>query len=327
MAQIREIRRRISSVTSTKKITRAMELIATTRIAKAQARVQASLPYAREITRALSALAASSSLDHPLLVERENPKRAAVLVLTSDRGLAGGYTSNAIKRAEELAALLRNEGKEAQFYVIGRKGIGYFSFRGRAVVDTWSGFSEQPTASDARDVAATLIRAFTAGLDDHDGPDDGDGAAAEGGADGVLGVDEIHLVHTRFVSMLSQEPVANRIAPLVVEEVEIDSDEDTQRGGDDELTPSYEFEPEAESLLDAMLPTYMTSRIFAALLESAASESAARRRAMKAATDNADELIRGLTRDVNQARQAQITQEISEIVGGADALASVGSDE
>jgi len=315
MAQIREIRRRISSVSSTKKITRAMELIATTRIAKAQQRVQAALPYAREITRALSSLAATASLDHPLLVERENPKRAAVLVVTSDRGLAGGYTANAVRAAEELSALLRSEGKEPLLYVIGRKGIGYYSFRQRTVAHTWSGFSEQPTYADARDVASTLIKAFLAGVDD-----EGD----DGGEDGVLGVDEIHLVHTRFVSMLVQEATANRIAPLVVEEVEHEEDETSKLS---ELQPSYEFEPDPDSLLDALLPTYVTTRIYAALLESAASESAARRRAMKAATDNADELIRGLTRDVNQARQAQITQEISEIVGGADALASVGSDE
>lgn len=315
MAQIREIRRRISTVSSTKKITRAMELIATTRIAKAQQRVQAALPYAREITRALSSLAATASLAHPLLVERENPKRAAILVVTSDRGLAGGYTANAVRAAEELSALLRNENKEPLLYVIGRKGIGYYSFRQRTVAETWSGFSEQPTYGDARDVATTLIKAFLAGVDD-----DGD----DGGEDGILGVDEIHLVHTRFVSMLVQEATANRIAPLVVEEVEYEEDETSKLS---ELQPSYEFEPDPDSLLDALLPTYVTSRIYAALLESAASESAARRRAMKAATDNADELIRGLTRDVNQARQAQITQEISEIVGGADALASVGSDE
>jgi len=313
VAQIREIRRRISSVTSTKKITRAMELIATTRIAKAQQRVQAALPYAREITRALSSLAASASLDHPLLVEREDPKRAAVLVVTSDRGLAGGYTSNAVRAAEELQALLRSEGKDPLLYVIGRKGIGYYSFRKRNVAHTWSGFSEQPSYDDARDVGNTLIKAFLAGVD----------GKGEGGAeDDSRGVDEIHLVHTRFVSMLAQEPTANRIAPLVVEEVE---EGDTSKIS--EQQPSYEFEPDPETLLNVLLPTYVTSRIYAALLESAASESAARRRAMKAATDNADELIRGLTRDVNQARQAQITQEISEIVGGADALASVGSDD
>lgn len=315
MAQIREIRRRISTVTSTKKITRAMELIATTRIMKAQQRVQAAQPYAREITRALSSLAATASLDHPLLTEREDPKRAAVVVVTSDRGLAGGYTSNAIRAAEELQSLLRSEGKEPLLYVIGRKGIGYYSFRKRPVVHTWSGFTEQPTAEAAREVASTLIQAFTAGVDD-EGDDPGD--------DDVLGVDEIHLVHTRFVSMLVQEPTANRIAPLVVEEVDEDEDES---GRSSDMQPSYEFEPDPDTLLDALLPTYVTSRIYAALLESAASESAARRRAMKAATDNADELIRGLTRDVNQARQAQITQEISEIVGGADALVSVGSED
>ena len=308
-AQLRVLRRRIRSVQSTKKITKAMELIAASRIAKAQARVSAAKPYAEEITRVLSALASSASVDHPMLTEREDPKRAGVLVVTSDRGLAGGYSVNALRTGEELMQLLRSEGKDPVLYVIGRKGLAYYRFRDRKLAGSWTGFSEQPRYEDAREVGLQMLKAFTAGRDDDEhGP----------GADDVLGVDELHIVYTQFESMITQAPVANRIVPLVVEE----SEEEAPDGP----LPQYEFEPEAETLLDALLPKYITTRLYAALLESAASESAARRRAMKAATDNADEIAKNLTRRANQARQAEITQEISEIVGGADALASAGSD-
>jgi F-type H+-transporting ATPase subunit gamma len=304
---LRVYRQQIRSIESTKKITKAMELIAASRIAKARARVEDSRPYADEITRALTALASNASVDHPLLVERSEPKRAAVLLVTSDRGLAGGYSANAIRRAEELQALLREEGKEPRLYVIGRKGVGYYRFRDRPIVADWTGFSEQPGYSDAREAGQTLIRAFQAGGDD----------TAEGsGDDQIEGVDEVHIVYTEFRSMVTQEPVAKRIAPMVVEE----SDEPPPEGA----LPQYEFEPEPEALLDAMLPKYITTRLYSALLESAASESAARQRAMKSASDNADELVENLTREANQARQSQITQEISEIVGGADALAASG---
>ena len=306
-AQLRIYRRQIKAVQSTKKITKAMELIAASRIAKARARVEDSRPYADEITRALTALASNASVDHPLLAERPEPKRAAVLLVTSDRGLAGGYSANAIRRAEELQALLREEGKEPRLYVIGRKGVGYYRFRDRPIVADWTGFSEQPGYSDAREAGQTLIRAFQAGGDD----------TAEGpGDDQIEGVDEVHIVYTEFRSMVTQEPVAKRIAPMVVEE----SDEPPPEGA----LPQYEFEPEPEALLDAMLPKYITTRLYSALLESAASESAARQRAMKSASDHADELVENLTREANQARQSQITQEISEIVGGADALAASG---
>jgi F-type H+-transporting ATPase subunit gamma len=306
---LRVLRRRIRAVTQTKQITKAMELVATSRIAKAQQRVQASLPYTNELTRALSALASNSTTDHPLLTQRDNPRRAAVLVITSDRGLAGAYSSSALRTANELESLLRSEGKEPVRYVIGRKGSAYYRFRNRPVAKEWTGFSEQPRFTDARDVGATLVEAFLAGADDDE---------AGGGADGVVGVDEIHIVYTEFKSMLTQNPVAKRIAPLVVEE----SEEEAPEG----YLPAYEFEPEPAQLLGAILPKYVNARIFAALLESAASESASRRRAMKSATDNADELIKTYTRQANQARQAGITQEISEIVGGADALASAGSE-
>ena len=308
-AQLRVYRRRIRSVQSTKKITKAMELVATSRIAKAQQRVEASLPYANEITRVLSALASSSNTDHPLLVERAEPKRAAVLVVTSDRGLAGAYSANAIRTAGELMALLREERKEPVLYVIGRKGVSYYRFRRRPMAAQWTGFSEQPRFADARAVGETLVRSFL-----HEAPD----GEAHPGEDGVVGVDEIHIVYTEFRSMLTQVPVAKRIAPLVVEE--------SEQAPPEGYLPAYEFEPEPEELLHALLPKYINARIYAALLESAASESASRRRAMKAATDNAEDLIKNLTREANQARQAEITQEISEIVGGANALAAAGSD-
>ena len=298
-AQLSVYRRRIKAMQSTKKITKAMELIAASRIAKAQADVNAARPYEREITRVLSALASQSTIDHPLVNEKPNPTRAAILVISSDRGLAGGYSSNAMKQAESLAGLLRSEGKEPLNYLIGRKAAGFYRFRGRPIEDSWTGFSEKPTYADAKIVADTLIDAFIK-------------PTAEGG------VDEIHIVFTEYVSALTQKPVAVRVLPLVVEE--------SNEPAPDGPLPLYEFEPEAEALLDALLPRYVETRVFAALLASAASESAARRRAMKAATDNAEDLIKSLTRAANAARQAEITQEISEIVGGASALASSGSE-
>src|SRR5215217_8389647 len=321
-ASLRALRRRIRSTQSTKKIFSAQELIAGARIVRAQARVEASKPYAREITRVLSALASSASLDHPLLTERENPRRAAVLVITSDRGFAGSYNVNVLRRTEELLSLLRQEGKEPVLYVVGRKGETYYSFRDRAMEETFTGFSEQPHYENAREVGTALIEVFTAGADDEEG-----GA----GADGILGVDELHIVYTEFRSLLAQVPVAKRMAPLEVEEVEeFDYErEDRESGaaGESGVPTSYEFEPSAEGLLDALLPKYITTRIYAAMLEAAASESASRRRAMKSASDNAEELAKNLSRQANQARQAEITQEISEIVGGADALVSANAGD
>jgi F-type H+-transporting ATPase subunit gamma len=321
-SSLRALRRRIRSTQSTKKIFSAQELIAGARIVRAQARVEASKPYAREITRVLSALASSASLDHALLTERQNPKRAAVLVITSDRGFAGSYNVNVLRRTEELLALLRQEGKEPVLYVVGRKGETYYSFRDREMAQTFTGFSEQPAYENAQEVGSALIDVFTAGEDDEDG-----GA----GADGILGVDELHIVFTEFRSLLSQVPVAKRMAPLEVEEVEeFDYEREDRESGtsnDSGVPTSYEFEPSAEGLLDALLPKYITTRIYAAMLEAAASESASRRRAMKSASDNAEELAKNLSRQANQARQAEITQEISEIVGGADALVSAGSGD
>jgi F-type H+-transporting ATPase subunit gamma len=301
-ATLRELRGRIRSAGSIKKITKAQEMIATSRIARAQARVEAARPYDREITNMLTELATASALDHPLLVERENRTRAAVLVVSSDRGLCGAYNANVFRRSEELFSLLREEGKEPILYTVGRKAQSYYSFRRWDVVEAWSGFSERPEYDQAQEIASTLVAAFLAGADD-----EGDNP----GADDVLGVDELHIVFTEFRTMLSQTAVARRIAPMVIEY----SEEDT------ELRTLFSFEPDAETLFDALLPRYVSTRIFRALLEAAASESAARRRAMKSASDNADDLIKDLTLMANRERQAQITQEISEIVGGANALA------
>jgi F-type H+-transporting ATPase subunit gamma len=318
-AQVRVLRQRIRSAKSMKKITKAMELVATSRIAKAQARVAASLPYAQAITGVLTALASNASVDHPLLTPRPTVRRAGVVVVTSDRGLAGGYSSNAIRTAEALIARLRADGKEPVLYVIGRKGTTYYRFRKRPIAASWTGFSEQPTFADAREVGQTVLDALNHNAEDAPGHDEAQGVDEVQGVDEAQGVDEMHIVYTRFKSLMTQEPLARFIAPMEVEERE-------RTEADPGLLPAYEFEPEAEALLDALLPKYVNTRIYAALLESAASESAARRRAMKSATDNADDMIQTYTRQMNSARQAGITQEISEIVGGANALASAGSD-
>jgi F-type H+-transporting ATPase subunit gamma len=305
---LREYRARIKSTESMKKITRAMELIAASRIIKAQQRAQAAAPYARELTRAVSAVATFSNVEHPLTTEPEDPKRAAVLIVTSDRGLAGAYSSSVLKEYERLAEKLRDEGKEIDAYICGRKGEGYFKFRNRPVVQSWTGFSDQPNYDIARDVGETLIAAFL--RDNDEEPDEDD--------KGGTGVDEVHVIYTRFKSMLTQEPTAVRLLPLEVVEGE-------ERPEEEDVLPLYEFEPSAAEVLDGLLPRYVQSRIFFAMLQAAASELAARQRAMKSATDNADELIKKYTRVANQARQAGITQEISEIVGGVNALADANA--
>ncbi len=297
-ATLRELRGRIKSAGSIKKITKAQELIATSRIGKAQARLQSARPYAFQITSMLTTLSAEAALDHPLLVERENPTRAGVLVVSSDRGLCGAYNSSIFRRSEELFSLLREEGKDPVLYTVGRKALNYFSFRHWDIKESWTGFSEQPQVENATEIAETLVDAFMAGTGD-DENDEGQG------------VDELHIVFSEFKSMMSQSAVAHRIAPLVVEYVEEDTGPHTL----------YSFEPDATTLFEALLPRYLTTRVYAALLESAASELASRQRAMKSATDNADDLIKDLTLQANRERQAQITQEISEIVGGANALA------
>ncbi|GIL36190.1 F0F1 ATP synthase subunit gamma [Phycicoccus jejuensis] len=294
-AQIREYRQRIRAVSSTKKITRAMELMAAARVVKAQEAVRESSPYARALTRAVSAVATFSTEDHPLTSEKTDVRRAAVVIMTSDRGLAGAYSSSVIKESERLVARLRDEGKEVVPYLLGRKAIGFYKFRHREIAAEWSGFSEKPSFEIAREVGERLVADFTTATD-------------EGG------IDEVHVVFSRFVSMVTQEPDVIRLLPLEVVEGE-------EKPSADELLPLYDFEPGAAQVLDALLPKYVNARLFNCMLQAAASELAARQRAMKSATDNAEELIKKYTRLANQARQAEITQEISEIVGGASALA------
>ncbi|MFC5678082.1 F0F1 ATP synthase subunit gamma [Aeromicrobium endophyticum] len=301
-ASVRELRAKIRSTQATKKITRAMELIAASRIIKAQQRAAAAAPYARELTRAVSAVATFSNVDHPLTTEKENPTKAAVLVITSDRGLAGAYSSAVLKEAERLVEKLQGEGKDVDLYLSGRKAEAYYRFRGREFVESWTGFSDQPQYSDAREIGNTLVRTFA--LDESD----------EEALDPALASDELHVVFTRFKSMLTQEPDVIRLLPLEVVE-------GTEAPSADDVLPLYEFEPSAHDVLDALLPKYVHSRIYYCLLQASASELAARQKAMKSATDNAQDLIEKYTRTANQARQAGITQEISEIVGGANALA------
>jgi F-type H+-transporting ATPase subunit gamma len=298
-AQLRVYRSRIKAVQGTKKITRAFELIAASRMVKAQQRTAASAPYARAITRAVSAVATYSNEDHPLTTEKREVTRAAMLLVTSDRGLAGAYSSNVIKEGERLAELLRGEGKEVVPFIAGRKGSSYYRFRRRSVEAEWVGFSDAPQFENAKEIADALIDAFLRPTE-------------EGG------VDEIHIVSTRFVNMVTQTPEVVRLLPLEV----VEGDEPP---APDDVLPLYEFEPSAAAVLDALLPRYVESRIFNALLQSAASELAARQRAMKSATDNAEELIKRYTRLANTARQSEITQEISEIVGGANALADASA--
>jgi len=295
-AQLRVYRQKIKSAQTTKKITRAMELISASRIQKAQQRVAASGPYSRAVTRAVSAVATFSNVDHILTTEPEKVERAAIVVFTSDRGLAGAFSSNALKETNELAALLRSQGKEVVFYLVGRKAAAFFSFRKRDAEQIWTGGTEKPEFETAQAIGEAVVAKFLQ-------------PASEGG------VDEIHIVYNRFVSVVTQVPEVVRLLPLeVVEGVE--------EPGDNDVLPLYEFEPEAGDVLDALLPVYIESRIFNAMLQSAASEHAARQKAMKSASDNADKLIKDYTRLANNARQSEITQQISEIVGGADALSS-----
>ena len=294
-AQLRIYRRRMRSVKATKKITRAMELISASRIVKAQQRVQASSPYSTELTNAVRAVALSSNTSHPLTSAAEHPKRAAVLIITADRGMAGAYSNAAIKEGDLLIAKLKARGLEVDAFLVGRKAVNFYRFRDRAIKGSWTGFSDNPSFENAREVSAALITTF---LSDSGTPE---------------GVDELHIIFTRFKSMILQEPVADVLLPL------------GSTGEAEAAGSTYEFESSAESVLNALLPRYVEARVFNAMLQSAASEHAARRRAMKSATDNADELIKSLTRLANAARQAEITQEISEIVGGADALASASA--
>ncbi|HEX2363312.1 MAG TPA: F0F1 ATP synthase subunit gamma [Jiangellaceae bacterium] len=322
-AELRVLRRRIRSVESTKKITRAQELIAASRIIKAQQRAEAARPYTRALVSALEAAAATARLDNPLLEGIGAPQRSAVLVVTSDRGFAGAYSANVIRQSEALSGLLVEQGQQVVPYVVGQKGVTWFRFRGREVGGEYTGFTGTPSYTDARKIAEDVLAAINTPTD-------------EGG------VDEIHLVSTHFVNMVTQEVRARRLLPIVVEDVPetlhraeagavrtsegvSGGQSETPTAAADETLPLYEFEPSSDEVLDALLPQYAGNLIYTALLDAAASEWAARRRAMKSATDNATELQQEYTRLANQARQAEITQEISEIVGGADALATAAA--
>lgn len=292
-AQIRVYRQKIASTSSMRKIFKAMELIATSRITKARERVNASLPYANAITRAVSAVSSQHDIDHVLTTEPENPTRAAVLIMSSDRGLAGAYSANVLRKAEQLLTRLGEEGKDVDLYVVGRKAQTYLDFRGREYTRLWTGQTDAPAAERAAEIGEVLVDSFL----------------TETSAGGV---DEIHVVFTEFVSLVKQNPRVIRLLPLDVVETEAATAED--------VLPLYEYEPDAEEVLDALLPKYIESRIFNAMLQSAASELANRQRAMKSAGDNASSLIKEYTLLMNNARQAEITQELTELIAGADAL-------
>jgi F-type H+-transporting ATPase subunit gamma len=294
-AQLRVYKQKIASAQTTKKITKAMELIAASRIQKAMARVRASRPYSEAVTRAVSAVATYSNVDHPLTREPETIRRSAIVIFSSDRGLAGAFNSQIIRAGMELAELVRSEGREPVFYLVGRKAVGYFQFRRLAHAADWVGDTDSPAFHTAEEIGQAVVEAFL-----------------RGGANG--GVDEIHLVHNKFVSMMTQEPETVRLLPLEIV--------DATPPGSGQAYPLYEFEPDAADVLDGLLPIYIQSRIFNALLQSAAAKHAATQKAMKSASDNADKLITDYTRLRNNARQAEITQQIAEIVGGADALSS-----
>ncbi|MHA2788733.1 F0F1 ATP synthase subunit gamma [Corynebacterium sp. S7] len=324
MATLRELRDRIRSVNSTKKITKAQELIATSRITKAQQRVSAALPYANELQAVMERIASASSLDHPMLREREDGKVAAILVVTSDRGMAGGYNHNVLKKAGELEKLLENNGYEVVRYITGGKGVGHYQFRNQAIAGAWTDWSQDPTWEGTHNVRRHMIDGFL-------GSSKGEAKWRDGltGEEGVpvRGFDQVHVVYTKFISMLSQEPVVQQLLPIepVVESVELEQESLQEITGD--VHPEMDFEPDSETLLTNLLPTYVSRTLYSIFLEASASESAARRTAMKAATDNANDLVKGLSREANQARQGQITQEITEIIGGAGALSDDGESD
>jgi F-type H+-transporting ATPase subunit gamma len=301
-ASLRELRQRRKSVTATKKITRAMELIASSRIIKAQQVAARALPFTRELNRAVSAVANKSRLNHPLTRDVENPQRVAVLFITSDRGMNGAYSSNVIKTVAGVRQRLHEEGREIVRYVVGRKGVGFLKYRGLSMEAHWEGFSDAPTYDRAIEISDRLLEDFLKPTE-------------EGG------VDEIWAVYTRMESMLTQTPRVRRLLPLeVVEGVQESTDPEHPE-------PLYLFEPDPETVLDSLLPLYIRSRVWFYLLQSAASQLASQQRAMKSATDNAQQLIERLTREANAARQSEITQEISEIVGGASALADLTEND
>ncbi|MEM9201658.1 MAG: F0F1 ATP synthase subunit gamma [Actinomycetota bacterium] len=294
----RELRRRISSVQSTKKITRAMELIAATRVVKAMQRADAARPYSRQITSVIENLAAGGAeTSHPLLRQSDDVKKVGFIVMAGDRGLAGAYNTNPIRAAERQLQGHRSEGKDYVLFCVGKKSAAYFNFRNYRVDYDYQGFTDSPTYEDARRIAEDVADAFISGE-----------------------VDEVELIYTEFISMGTQRVSVRRFLPLEDTAVMAESG-----SGDAEATAQFEFEPSPDHVLEALLPRYVEARLFGALLDCAASEHANRQRAMKSATDNAEELITKLSREMNAARQAAITTEIMEIVGGAEALDEGGA--
>lgn len=324
MATLRELRDRIKSVNSTKKITKAQELIATSRITKAQRRVEAAQPYANEMQDVMERLVAATNLDHPMLRQRENAKVAAMLVVTSDRGMAGGYNHNVLKKAGELERMLRDAGYEVVRYVTGGKGVTHYDFRDQEIAGEWTGWSQDPTWEGTHDVRHHMVGGFEATSEGEVKWREGI-RAPEGQA--IRGFDQVHVVYTKFVSMLSQEATAHQLLPIepVFEDAEFEQEDLFTTSG--ETMPDMEFEPDAETLMESLLPAYVSRTLYSIFLEASAAESASRRTAMKNATDNATELANGLSREANQLRQAKITQEITEIIGGAGALSGSGESD
>ena len=303
-AQQRVFKQKIRSTSSLRKIFKAMELIAASRIQKAIARSQAASPYANALTRAVSAVASESNVDHVLTSEPESVGRAALLVVGPDRGFAGAYSANLLREAEELVRLLHSEGKDVALFTVGGKAENFYTFRDRKIEQAWTGISEAPTAEKAREIGEAMLQSFNAESSDN-------------------GVDEIYIVFTKFVSSVKHDPEYRRLLPLeVVDAEEVATGGSSEPANSGGAFPLYEFEPSAEAVLDSLLPRYIDSRILSALLSASASEQASRQAAMHTATENADDLIKTYTRLANSARQAEITQELTEIVGGADALAA-----
>lgn len=286
--EIRQLRRRIQSVRNTQQITKAMEQIAASRVIKAQRAVNEARPYAEQLTEVIKGLAASNEVaQHPLLAPHDTTERVAVVALSSDRGLAGAYNSNVLKLTERLLDREEGLGLETELFLVGRKGASYFNFRGRQETRLWTGVSDKPAIEDARAVGEAITGRYAAGE-----------------------FDRVWIVYTDFQSLVTQAPNAMQLLPVESGEFE----------GGEELSAEFMFEPDPGSILGLLIPRYVEAKIFNAMLESAASEHASRQRAMKSATDNADDVVTKLSRDMNQARQEQVTTEISEIVGGAEAL-------
>ena len=301
-AQQREYKRKIRSAGGMKKIFKAQEMIAASRIAKAHARVLATTPYAEALTRAIGAVAThSDEVDHPFLqADRHSSGRVGILLITADRGMAGAYSPNAIRAAEQLANYLRDQGKEPVMYVVGRKGDSYYRFRNRPPHRAWTPYREDELADLGREIAAAVTVDLM-----HEDP--------------AQHLDELYVVGTSFESRFLQKTKSVRLVPMGLT--------DAEEGEVAPQYPLYTFAPDSDTVMEALIPRYVEARIINILLQSMASEHASRQRAMTTATDNAESQIQQYTRLANSARQAEITQEITEIVGGADALAGSGRKE